>query len=75
MLALLAAPYTESVVATDKNERAMRVHSVQRPPESDWDLPLLVGDLFEPVGQEQFQLVLCNPPFVISPTERYLFSG
>jgi hypothetical protein len=33
----------------------------------------LVGNLFEPVAGQQFQLIVCNPPFVISPTSRYLF--
>jgi hypothetical protein len=33
----------------------------------------LVEDLFEPTSREQFQLVLCNPPFVISPRQMYMF--
>jgi hypothetical protein len=31
------------------------------------------GDLFAPVEGEQFDLIVANPPFVISPSRRYLF--
>jgi hypothetical protein len=31
------------------------------------------GDLLDPVAGETFGLVVANPPFVISPSERYLF--
>jgi SAM-dependent methyltransferase len=73
MLALLAAPYAESVVATDKNERAIAFTRFNAQLNQIGNVCFLVGDLFEPVAQEQFQLVLCNPPFVISPKQRYLF--
>lgn len=73
MLALLAAPYAESVAATDKNERAIAFTRFNARLNQIGNVRFLVGDLFEPVGQEQFQLVLCNPPFVISPSQHYLF--
>ncbi len=31
------------------------------------------GDLFAPVEGERFELVVANPPFVISPSRRYIF--
>jgi hypothetical protein len=31
------------------------------------------GSWFAPVGEERFDLVVCNPPYVISPESRYLF--
>src|SRR5262249_35646274 len=34
----------------------------------------LVGNLFEPVAGRRFDLVISNPPYVISPTQRFLFS-
>lgn len=73
MLALLAAPYAQSVVATDKNERAIAFTRFNARLNRIGNVRFLVEDLFEPVAQEQFQLVLCNPPFVISPRQRYMF--
>lgn len=31
------------------------------------------GDLFEPVGEERFDLIVANPPFIISPDSAYAF--
>jgi methylase of polypeptide subunit release factors len=73
MLALLAAPYAKSIMATDKNERAIEFTRFNARLNQIENVCCLIGNLFEPVAQQQFQLVLCNPPFVISPTQRYLF--
>jgi methylase of polypeptide subunit release factors len=72
-LALLAAPCAETVVATDKNERAAAFTRFNARLNRIENVRCLVGDLFEPVAQQRFQLILCNPPFVISPTPKYLF--
>ena len=32
-----------------------------------------LGDRFDPVAGECFDLIVANPPFVISPSRRYLF--
>ena len=32
-----------------------------------------LGDRFDPVAGERFELIVANPPFVISPSRRYLF--
>jgi methylase of polypeptide subunit release factors len=73
LLALLAAPLAAEVTATDKNERAVAFTRFNARLNRIGNVRCLQGDLFEPVGQERFQLVLCNPPFVISPEQRYLF--
>jgi hypothetical protein len=31
------------------------------------------GDRFDPVAEQRFELVVANPPFVVSPSSRYLF--
>jgi methylase of polypeptide subunit release factors len=72
-LALEAARFAQEVVATDKNPRAIAFTHFNAQLNGIENVRCLVGDLFEPVADEQFQLVLCNPPFVISPTERYLY--
>jgi SAM-dependent methyltransferase len=70
--ALLAEDHAASVVATDRNPRAVamtRLAAVL----NDVDLDTRAGDLLEPVAGEQFDLVVSNPPFVISPAARYVY--
>ncbi len=53
-------------VATDVNRRALsmaRVNAVL----NDIEVDLREGSLFDPVAGEHFDLVITNPPFVISP--------
>jgi hypothetical protein len=71
--ALHASTHAERVVASDINPRAlacarltMELNGIER-------VELRAGDRFEPVGGERFDLVVANPPFVISPSRRYLF--
>lgn len=72
-LALLAAPFAASVTATDMNQRALAfTHFNAQLNEID-NVRCLAGNLFEPVAEEQFQLIVCNPPFVISPTQRFYY--
>jgi len=73
LLAFLAAPYTETVVATDKNDRAIAFTQFNARLNQIENIRGLIGDWFEPVAHQSFQLILCNPPFVISPTQHYLF--
>src|SRR4029079_6366244 len=32
-----------------------------------------LGSLFEPVGDERIDLIICNPPFVVSPERRWTY--
>ena len=73
MLALSAAAHAETVVATDMNERAIAFTQFNARLNRIANIECRTGDLFEPVAQQQFQLIVCNPPFVISPTQRFLF--
>ena len=60
------------VVATDRNRRALRLAAATAALSGQgWDLR--EGSLFEPVGAESFDLVVSNPPFVISPGHRYTY--
>jgi methylase of polypeptide subunit release factors len=60
------------VVATDRNRRALRLAAVTAALSGqEWDLR--EGSLFEPVAGETFDLVVSNPPFVISPGHRYTY--
>lgn len=70
--ALHLGRHARQVVATDRNRRALRLAAVTAAlSEQAWDLR--EGSLFEPVGAETFDLVVSNPPFVISPGLRYAY--
>lgn len=71
--AFLAARHAGRVVGTDTNPRALsfaafnaRINSIDR---SEWRQ----GSLYEPICDEQFDLIVANPPFVISPESRFIF--
>lgn len=63
---LHCAAHAESVTATDTNPRALALAAATaRLNEITFDLRR--GSLFEPVAGEKFDLIVSNPPFVISP--------
>ncbi len=64
--ALLAAGHGGAVVATDTSERALAFAALNADL-AGTSLDLRRGDLFEPVAGETFDLVVSNPPFVITP--------
>jgi len=64
--ALHLARHAESVVATDLNPRALELARLTtRLNQVDVDLRL--GNLYEPVRDETFDLITTNPPYVMSP--------
>ncbi|MFB9388110.1 methyltransferase [Streptomyces coeruleoprunus] len=71
--ALHAAQHATRVTATDLNPRALEFTrltlALSGAPEAD----LRVGSLFEPVASETYDLIVSNPPFVISPGARLTY--
>ncbi|MEE1756830.1 class I SAM-dependent methyltransferase [Streptomyces sp. SP18CS02] len=71
--ALHAAQHATRVTATDLNPRALEFTrltlALSGAPEAD----LRTGSLFEPVGSETYDLIVSNPPFVISPAARLTY--
>lgn len=64
--ALTLTTHADRVVGTDISERALglaRFNAALNGVEIDWR----AGSLLEPVAGERFDLVVSNPPFVISP--------
>src|SRR5262249_35357770 len=64
--ALLAARHAEQVTAIDINPRALRFarfNAIMNGASIDFR----EGSLFEPVAGETFDLIVSNPPYVISP--------
>jgi SAM-dependent methyltransferase len=70
--ALLAEGHAGHVVATDRNPRAVAFTRLAAAL-GGVDLDVRAGDLLEPVVGEQFDLVVSNPPFVVSPSRRYTY--
>jgi SAM-dependent methyltransferase len=70
--ALLAEDHSDAVVATDRNVRAVGFTRLAAALVGV-DIDARVGDLLEPVAAETFELVVSNPPFVVSPGARYTY--
>ena len=71
--ALLAAPHSEKVIATDRNPRAVQFAVFNARLNGITHLEARQGDLFKPVEGEAFDLIVTNPPFVISPERQYIY--
>ena len=71
--ALYASSHSERVVASDLNQRAVTLSTLTMELNGVTSVSVRSGNLFEPVAQETFELVVANPPFVISPSHQYLF--
>lgn len=67
LLAFLAAQQSARVVAIDRNLRAVQMTQFNAQLNGILNVSCYNGDLFAPVGQETFDLIVCNPPFVIAP--------
>lgn len=65
--ALHLAGHAGSVVATDVNERALRLTRFNLGLNAVEGVEVREGSFFEPVQGEEFDLIATNPPFVISP--------
>ena len=71
--AILLAAHAERVVATDVNERALAYAAFNAALNGAGNIETRPGSFFEPVEGEQFDLVVANPPYVVSPESAYLF--
>ncbi len=71
--AFLAARHSGDVVAVDRNPRARDFAVFNARLNGLDNLLCLEGDLFAPVEGMTFDLIVSNPPFVISPDTRYIY--
>ena len=71
--ALHAARHAATVVATDVNPRALHFTRLTAALSGLATVETRQGSLFEPVPEETFDLVVSNPPFVISPGGRFTY--
>ncbi|MFI7006077.1 methyltransferase [Streptomyces sp. NPDC050145] len=71
--ALHASRHATRVTATDLNSRALHITALTLALSGVPAAELSEGSLYEPVGEETYDLVVSNPPFVISPGARLTY--
>jgi methylase of polypeptide subunit release factors len=71
--ALHATQHATRVTATDLNPRALEFTRLTLALSGAPDVDLRAGSLFEPVATETYDLIVSNPPFVISPGARLTY--
>jgi predicted RNA methylase len=71
--AFLAASHSERVVGVDCNARALAVSRFNTYLNGISNVQFRNGNMFDPVAGETFDLIVSNPPFIISPDNRHFF--
>jgi len=71
--AFLAAPHSSRVSAVDLNPRAVQLATFNARLNNISNVDCLEGDFFGPVAEQKFDLIISNPPFVISPETRFIY--
>lgn len=69
VIAMHLAARADRVIATDISERALELARANAYLNEVSGIEFRLGDLFGPVADEQFDLILSNPPFVITPRD------
>ena len=72
-LATLAAEHRRGVLATDVNPRAIAMARFNAMLNRAENLETALGSLYKPAGDQRFELIASNPPFVVSPQEGLLY--
>lgn len=70
---MLAAAHSTHVTATDINPRAIAFAQFNARLNNLGNFSAYVGSLFEPVESQAFDLIVANPPFVISPSTGLIY--
>lgn len=70
--ALHLSTHADRVTATDLVPRALRLAATSAAL-SGVELEFVQGDLVEPVAGREFDLVVCNPPFVLGPATSFAY--
>jgi methylase of polypeptide subunit release factors len=71
--AMLLARHASRVVATDLIPRALALTRLNAELNEVTNIECREGSLLAPVEGERFDLIACNPPFIISPDMAYAF--
>jgi hypothetical protein len=71
--ALLAAGHAEQVLATDRSARSVNFARFAARLNHRANIEFRTGDAFRPARGRKFDLIVSNPPFMISPGLRYMY--
>jgi methylase of polypeptide subunit release factors len=71
--AFLAASHADLVIGTDVSPRALAFAEFNARLNGITNVQWRAGSLYEPVRNEVFDLIVSNPPFVISPESSFTF--
>jgi len=73
MQAILAAPHSQKVSATDLNARAAEFVAFNSSLNGVHNIEILTGDTFQPVEGCRFDLIVANLPFYVTPSSMRLY--
>jgi hypothetical protein len=71
--ALVASRFSDTVVASDLSPRARMFAEFNAALNGCDRIACVSGDRFAAVAGRRFDLILCNPPFVVSPAAEFLY--
>jgi len=71
--ALFAARHSGKVIATDISPAATRYTTFNAWLNDIDNVECIVGDMFEPVAGQTFDLIVTNPPFVLGPDNSFVY--
>lgn len=71
--ALLASKHSGRVLATDVSVRAVNFAAFNAQLNFAPAIECRAGSWLDPVGDERFDTIVCNPPYVISPASEYVY--
>ena len=71
--ALFAAAHSGQVIATDISEAAATYTRFNAALNGIDNVEVRIGDRYEPVAGETFDLIVSNPPFVLGPGQQFVY--
>jgi methylase of polypeptide subunit release factors len=71
--AILMTKHVKHVVGSDVNARAIEFARFNGLLNGTSDIDWRVGSWFEPMKDMRFDVISCNPPYVISPASQYIY--
>lgn len=70
---LLCSDHSDQVISTDINSRALNIAAFNAAINRIENIEFRKGNLFEPIRENRFDLIIMNPPFVISPDSLFSY--
>jgi methylase of polypeptide subunit release factors len=74
VLGLVASRRADRVVGIDLSPRAIQFGRLNARLNGIHNVEFLEGNAFEPVAGRRFDQIVCNPPFIMTPSRRFMFS-